>query len=95
MGRRLIPLDAQSLDQLPEACRHCTFWELGMRAARRGSDEAGGQKEAWMSSVVLETQSWAATGPVISVSCSSGGVISEIPAGAAESCPPCDAVLAG
>jgi GNAT superfamily N-acetyltransferase len=64
MGRRLIPLDAHSLDQVPETCRHCTFWELGIRAARRGSDEAGTQKEAWMSSVVLE---WGTVGHVISV----------------------------
>src|SRR5262249_61060329 len=32
-----------------------------------------------MSSLALETQSCAASGPVISVSCSSGGVISEMP----------------
>ena len=35
-----------------------------------------------MSSVVLETQSCAATGPVISVSSVIGGVTNEIPAGA-------------
>ena len=41
-----------------------------------------------MYSVVLETQSWAATGPVISVSSVSGGVTNEIPAGAAEASTP-------
>jgi GNAT superfamily N-acetyltransferase len=64
VGRRLIPLDTSSLDQVPGACRGCTFWELGMRAAKRGSDEAAAQKEAWMSSVVLE---WGTVGHVITV----------------------------
>jgi GNAT superfamily N-acetyltransferase len=64
MGRRLIPLDAHNLDQLPDLCRRCTFWELGIRAARRGSDEAAAQKEGWMSSVVLE---WGTVGHLVTV----------------------------
>jgi GNAT superfamily N-acetyltransferase len=40
------------------------FWELGMRAAARGSEDAGAQKEAWLSSVALE---WGPVGHVVSV----------------------------
>jgi hypothetical protein len=49
-----------------------------------------------MSSVVLETQSFAMSGPVISVSCSSGGVTSEMPASRAgpEIWPPWPALVA-
>jgi GNAT superfamily N-acetyltransferase len=64
MGRRVRPLDAQSFDRLVEPCRRCAFWELGMRAAPRGSAEAGAQKEAWLSSVLLE---WGYVGHVIMV----------------------------
>jgi GNAT superfamily N-acetyltransferase len=64
MGRRVRPLDAQSFDRLVEPCRRCAFWELGMRAAPRGGAEAGAQKEAWLSSVLLE---WGYVGHVITV----------------------------
>ena len=64
MGRRLTPLDTATLDQLPDPCGRCTFWELGMRPAPRGSDAAEEQKEAWLSSVVLE---WGPVGHVLTV----------------------------
>ena len=64
MGRRVRPLDAQALDRLADPCRRCAFWELGMRAAPRGSDAAGAQKQAWLSSVLLE---WGYAGHVITV----------------------------
>jgi GNAT superfamily N-acetyltransferase len=64
MGRRVVPLDERALDRLTDPCRRCAFWELGMRAAPTGSDTAGTQKEAWVSSVLLE---WGYVGHVISV----------------------------
>src|SRR4029450_11039987 len=64
MGRKLVPLGPETLDLVPEPCRHCVFWELGARARPRGSEDAGVQKEAWLSSVVLE---WGPAGHVISV----------------------------
>ena len=64
MGRKVVPLGVEALDLLPDPCRRCVFWELGARARPRGSEEAGLQKEAWISSVVLE---WGAAGHVISV----------------------------
>lgn len=64
MGRKVSPLTVETIDLLPEPCRQCVFWELGARARPRGSDDAGLQKEAWLSSVVLE---WGAAGHVLSV----------------------------
>jgi GNAT superfamily N-acetyltransferase len=40
------------------------FWELGPKARPLGSDEAGLQKEAWLSSIVLE---WGPAGHVLLV----------------------------
>jgi GNAT superfamily N-acetyltransferase len=64
LGRKLVPLGPETLDLLPAPCRRCAFWELGARARPRGSEEAGLQKEAWLSSVVLE---WGPAGHVVSV----------------------------
>jgi GNAT superfamily N-acetyltransferase len=64
LGRKLVPLGIETLDLVPEPCRRCVFWELGARARPRGSEDAGLQKEAWLSSVVLE---WGPAGHVISV----------------------------
>jgi GNAT superfamily N-acetyltransferase len=64
LGRKLTPLGTESLDLVPEPCRRCVFWELGARARPRGSEDAALQKEAWLSSVVLE---WGPAGHVVSV----------------------------
>ena len=64
MGRKLVPLGTETLDLLPEPCRRCVFWELGAKARPRGSEDAALQKEAWLSSVVLE---WGPAGHVVSV----------------------------
>jgi len=64
LGRKLVPLGPETLDLVPEPCRRCVFWELGARARPRGSEDAGVQKEAWLSSVVLE---WGPAGHVVSV----------------------------
>jgi GNAT superfamily N-acetyltransferase len=64
VGRKLVPLGPEALDLLPEPCRRCVFWELGAGARPRGSEGAGLQKEAWLSSIVLE---WGPAGHVLSV----------------------------
>ena len=64
MSRKVVPLTIDTLGHLPEPCRHCVFWELGPRARPRASDEAGLQKEAWLSSVLLE---WGPPGQVLLV----------------------------
>jgi GNAT superfamily N-acetyltransferase len=64
MGRKVVPLGVETLDMLPDPCRRCVFWELGPGARPRGSEEAGLQKEAWISSIVLE---WGPAGHLLSV----------------------------
>ena len=64
MGRKLVPLGTEAIDLLPEPCRRCVFWELGAKARPRGSEDAGLQKEAWLSSLVLE---WGPAGHVLTV----------------------------
>jgi GNAT superfamily N-acetyltransferase len=64
VGRKLTPLTVQTLGSIPDPCRRCVFWELGPRAHPRGSDEAAVQKEAWLSSVMLE---WGPVGHVLTV----------------------------
>jgi len=64
VGRKLVPLETETVDLLPEPCRRCVFWELGAKARPRGSEDAGLQKEAWLSSVALE---WGPAGHVLSV----------------------------
>lgn len=62
--RRCTPVTGADVEDLPDACRICLFWELGRpRPDPRGSmrsDELAGdpamQKQAWWSSQVLEDQ---------------------------------------
>lgn len=66
MGRRVTSITLDNLDDLPDPCRSCVYWELG---PSRGDGthyrhSAAGDKEAWISAVLLE---WGACGQVISV----------------------------
>lgn len=64
MGRQLVPLTLDNLPDLPGRCRACVFWELdpvsGEAAARAGRPET--EKEAWISSVLLE---WGSCGRIV------------------------------
>ncbi|MFE9257379.1 GNAT family N-acetyltransferase [Streptomyces sp. NPDC006879] len=66
MGRRLVPLTLDNLQDLPRRCRTCVFWELdpvsGEAAAKAGTPEL--EKEAWISAVLLE---WGSCGRVVYV----------------------------
>lgn len=66
MGRRLVPLTLDNLPDLPERCRGCVFWELDPvgRAAAERAGKAEAEKEAWISSVLLE---WGSCGRVVYV----------------------------
>jgi ribosomal protein S18 acetylase RimI-like enzyme len=64
VARKVVALNLDTLDQLPAPCRRCVFWELGVKARPIGSEEAGFQKEAWLSSIVLE---WGSAGQVLLV----------------------------
>lgn len=59
MSRKVVPLQAEALEQVPERCRVCLFWELGLArpAADFHSDDLAGdplvQKQAWCTAQVL------------------------------------------
>ncbi|MDW4910715.1 GNAT family N-acetyltransferase [Streptomyces sp. ADMS] len=66
MGRRLVPLTLDNLQDLPKRCRACVFWELdpvsGEAAVKAGRPEL--EKEAWISAVLLD---WGSCGRVVYV----------------------------
>lgn len=66
MGRRLVPLTLDNLQDLPRRCRSCVFWELdpvsGEAAVKAGTPAL--EKEAWISAVLLE---WGSCGRVVYV----------------------------
>lgn len=66
MGRRLVPLTLDNLQDLPRRCRSCVFWELdpvsGEAAVKAGTSAT--EKEAWISAVLLE---WGSCGRVVYV----------------------------
>lgn len=66
MSRRLVNVTLDNLDDLPQRCRHCVFWELdplsGARALEAG--DAALEKEAWVSATLLE---WGACGKLLYV----------------------------
>ena len=66
MGRRLVPLTLDNLEDLPKRCRACVFWELdpvsGEAAVKAGTPAL--EKEAWISAVLLD---WGSCGRVVYV----------------------------
>ncbi|MDF3300934.1 GNAT family N-acetyltransferase [Streptomyces tropicalis] len=66
MGRRLVPLTLDNLQDLPQRCRACVFWELdpvsGGAAVKAGRPAQ--EKEAWISAVLLD---WGCCGRVVYV----------------------------
>ncbi|MFJ3932494.1 MULTISPECIES: GNAT family N-acetyltransferase [unclassified Streptomyces] len=66
MGRRLAPLTLDNVSDLPKRCRSCIFWELdpvsGEAAVAAGTPQ--GEKEAWISAVLLD---WGSCGRVVYV----------------------------
>ncbi len=66
MTRHVGGITLDNLGDLPKACRRCVYWELapnlGEQAAEYGSTEL--EKEAWISSVLLE---WGSCGKIVKV----------------------------
>jgi len=66
MGRRLVPLTLDNLQDLPRRCQTCVFWELdpvsGEAAIKAGTSAL--EKEAWISAVLLD---WGSCGRVVYV----------------------------
>src|SRR5215475_9520935 len=65
MSRRLVNITLDNLSDLPPTCRSCVFWELDpvSRVRAEGTDTAL-EKEAWISSVLLE---WGSCGKIMYV----------------------------
>jgi GNAT superfamily N-acetyltransferase len=66
VARRLASITLDNLDDLPARCRRCVFWELdpvGQAQALEIGDPAL-EKEAWVSSVLLE---WGSCGKIVYV----------------------------
>jgi GNAT superfamily N-acetyltransferase len=79
VSRKLANITLDNLDDLPRRCRRCVFWELDP-VQRDRAEEAGDpalEKEAWVSSVLLE---WGSCGKV--------GYVDGIPAGYVLFAPP-------
>ena len=63
MSRRLASITLDNLDDLPSRCRRCVFWELDPVGYARALEEGDSalEKEAWISSVLLE---WGSCGEI-------------------------------
>ena len=79
MSRRVIGVTLDNLDLLPKKCRRCVFWELAphIRAQAEEFGQTDLEKEAWVSSVLLE---WGSCGRIM--------MVGEVPAGYALYAPP-------
>ncbi|MEV5382888.1 GNAT family N-acetyltransferase [Streptomyces sp. NPDC052721] len=79
MGRRLVPLTLDNVQDLPHRCRSCVFWELdpvsGEAAVKAGT--AALEKESWISAVLLD---WGSCGRVV--------YVDDVPAGFVLYAPP-------
>lgn len=65
MTRALVPLSMSSISDLPRRCRACVNWELpSAAAAGLDVDQAGFEKEVWLSGVML---TWGSAGQIVTV----------------------------
>ena len=66
MSRRLASITLDNLDDLASRCRRCVFWELDPVSQARAVEEGdpGLEKEAWISSLLLE---WGSCGKIVYV----------------------------
>ena len=78
MSRRCANLTLDNLDDLPHRCRRCVFWELDP-AAREAAEAAGDvalEKEAWLSSTLLD---WGSCGMIVYVDSLAAGHVTYAP----------------
>ena len=66
MSRRVASITLDNLDDLPSKCRRCVFWELDPVSQARALEEGDPalEKEAWVSSILLE---WGSCGKIVYV----------------------------
>ena len=79
MSRRVVGVTLDNLDHLPPRCRRCVYWELAPHIREQAEEfgETELEKEAWVSSVLLE---WGSCGRII--------YVDGVPAGYAIYAPP-------
>ncbi|HEY6425537.1 MAG TPA: GNAT family N-acetyltransferase [Pseudonocardiaceae bacterium] len=79
MSRRVVGVTLDNLDLLPKKCRRCVFWELAPHIREQAEDfgQTDLEKEAWVSSVLLE---WGSCGRIV--------MVGDVPAGYALYAPP-------
>ncbi len=71
MTRALVPLSMSSIADLPPQCRTCVNWELpAAAAAGLDVDQAGFEKEVWLSGVML---TWGSAGQIATVDAQPAG----------------------
>lgn len=76
MGREVLPLTVDRLGDLTGRCADCVFWELGPALSRRRGLEPRQDKEAWLTSTLLE---WGSPGRVMYVDGQFAGYITYAP----------------
>jgi GNAT superfamily N-acetyltransferase len=66
VSRRLANITLDNLDDLPPRCRRCVFWELDPLSQARAIEtgDPALEKEAWISSILLE---WGSCGKLLYV----------------------------
>src|SRR5262244_1784393 len=73
MSRRLVNITLDNLGDLPPTCRSCVFWELDpVSKARAEASDPALEKEAWVSSVLLE---WGSCGKIVYLDGVSAGYV--------------------
>ena len=64
MGRKLVRLTLDSLEDLPESCSNCVFWELDAVRRQQVRGHEREEKAAWLSYALRE---WGSVGQVLYV----------------------------
>jgi GNAT superfamily N-acetyltransferase len=74
MSRRIVNLTLDTLEDLPGRCRQCVFWELDPVSRDRAIQcgDTGLEKEAWVSSTLLE---WGSCGKLAYVGGAAAGFV--------------------
>lgn len=78
VGREVVSLTLDRLQDLPKPCMSCVFWELdpALAAGSIASGEPGLDKEAWLSSALLE---WGSVGQIVYADGAPAGYITYAP----------------
>ncbi|MDQ2707417.1 MAG: GNAT family N-acetyltransferase [Actinomycetota bacterium] len=72
MSTSVAGLTLDNVDEMPKRCRSCVFWELAPHLAEQAAEYGNLEleKEAWLSSVLLE---WGSCGKIVHVDGSPAG----------------------